>query len=58
MESARQPVPHCKKVSLPEFSELPDVFMDYDEFHEEVESSASDSDGMVCLKVVYQFHSN
>ena len=33
---------HCEEVLVPEFSDLPDVSMKY-EFHEEVESSASDS---------------
>ena len=36
-------MPYCEEVPLPDFSDLPDVFMEYDEFHEEVESSASDS---------------
>ena len=30
---------------MPEFNDLPDIFMEYDEFHEEVESSASGSGG-------------
>ena len=47
LESARRPVPHCEEVPVPEFSNLPDVFMEYDEFHKEVESSASDSGGSV-----------
>ena len=33
---------HYEEVPIPEFSDLPDVFMEYDDFHEEVESSASD----------------
>ena len=47
LESARRPVPHCEEVPIPEFNDLPDVFMECDEFHEEVESSASDSSGSV-----------
>ena len=43
LESARQPLPHCEEVSVPEFSDLLDVFMEYDKFNEEVKSSASDS---------------
>ena len=45
LESARLPVPHCEEVPVPEFSDLPDISMGYDEFqfHKEVESSASDS---------------
>ena len=42
LQSACRPVPHCEEVPAPEFSDLPDVFMEYDEFHEELESSASD----------------
>ena len=45
LESARLPVPHCEEVPVPEF--VPDIPMGYDEFHEEVESSASDSVGSV-----------
>ena len=41
--SARRPVPHCEEVPVPEFIDLPDVFMEYNGFREEVESSASDS---------------
>ena len=36
LESARLPVPHCEEVPVPEFSDLPDISMGYDEFHEEV----------------------
>jgi len=34
---------------VPEFRNLPDISMKYDEFHEEVESSASDSSGSLFL---------
>ena len=36
-------MPHCEEVPVPEFSDLPDESMEYDECHQEVESSASDS---------------
>ena len=39
-------MPHCEK-PVPEFSDLPDISMEYDEFYEDVESSASDSGGNV-----------
>ena len=48
---------HCEKVFVPEFSDLPDVFMEY-EFHEEVENSLSDSGGSVfksSLSITDQF---
>ena len=35
-------MPHCEEVPVPEFSDLADVSIEY-EFHEEIESSASDS---------------
>ena len=47
LESACRPVPRCEEVTVLEFSDLPDVFMEYDEFNEEVENSASDSGGSV-----------
>ena len=34
-----------EEVPAPEFNDLPDSFVEYDEFHEEVESSANDSGG-------------
>ena len=40
-------MPHCEKVPVPEFNDLHDLFMEYDEFYEEVENSASDSGGSV-----------
>ena len=42
LESARRPVPHYVEVPVPEFSDLPELSMDYHEFHQEVESSAND----------------
>ena len=40
-------MPHCEEAHVPKFSVLSDVSMEYDEFHEEVESSASNSGGSV-----------
>ena len=57
LESDRRRVSHCEKAPLPEFSDLPDVFMEYDEFYEEIESSASDGGGSV-FEIVHQFQSN
>ena len=38
IESARRPVPHTEKVSVPEFIDLPDLSMECDQFHEEVKA--------------------
>ena len=57
LESDRRPVPHCEEVPVPEFSELPDIFMEHVEFYEELESSAS-KNSEVYLKVVHRFQSN
>ena len=46
-ESGCQPVSHCEEVPVSEFNDLPDLFVEYDKFHEEVGSSASDSGGSV-----------
>ena len=57
LECACQPVGHFEEVFVPEFSDLPDVSMEY-EFHEEVESSVSDSGGSVfesSLSILDQF---
>ena len=35
-------MPHCEEVPVPEFNDLPDLLVEYDEFHEKVENSASD----------------
>ena len=40
-------MPYGEEVSATEFNDLPDVSMEYDEFHKEVKSYASDSDGSV-----------
>ena len=40
-------MPHCEEVTLSEFNDLPDAFMECDKFREENESSASDSGGSV-----------
>ena len=42
LESSGRPMPYCEEASVTEFSDLPDVFMVYDAFYKEVESSASD----------------
>jgi len=34
---------HCEEESAPEFGESPDMSMEYDEFHEEVKRSATES---------------
>ncbi|XP_076799763.1 uncharacterized protein LOC143444861 [Clavelina lepadiformis] len=47
LESARRPVPQLEEVPVPKFSDLPDTSLENDEFHEKVESSASDSSGSV-----------
>ena len=40
-------MPHCEEISATEFFDSRDISMDYNEFHEEVESSASNSSGSV-----------
>ena len=47
LKSARRPVPHCEEVPVPEFNDLLHVFMEYNEFHEKVKSSASCQGGSV-----------
>ena len=47
LESARRPLPHCKEVLMLEFNDFLNKSMDYDEFHEEVKSIASESNGSV-----------
>ena len=57
LESACLPVHHCEEVFVPAFSDLLDVSIEY-EFHEEVESSLSDSGGSVfksSLSITDQF---
>ena len=43
LESARQPMFYCEEVPVPEFNDLYDISMKYDDFHVEAESSASES---------------
>ena len=40
-------MPHFEQVPVPKFSDLPDIFMKYDELHKEVKSSACYSGGSV-----------
>ena len=47
LKSARRPVPHCEEISVPKFSDLPNICKENNECLEEVESSASDSVGTV-----------
>ena len=45
LESDCRPVPHCEEVAIPEFNDLPGVFTEYNEFHQDIEGSACDSIG-------------
>ena len=58
LESARQLVPHCEEVPVPEFNDLPHLFVEYDQFSEEVESSAIDSNGSVFQSSLFQSNSS
>ena len=40
-------MPHSEELPMPESNDLPNLSMEYDQFHKEIESSASGRDGSV-----------